>query len=730
EGRQQRKFSRKKIDLIKSLDLLIIDEISMVRADLLDAIDEVLQRLRGSKLAFGGVQLLMIGDLHQLPPVVKQEDWNMLRDHYQTAYFFGSLALQETRPITIKLTHIYRQSDDVFIELLNKVRKNQLDKEVLDTLNSRYIPNFKTPEEEAYIILTSHNKTADAINQEKLDEIDAPIRTYNAEVEGNFPESNYPTAENLELKKGAQVLFIKNDMSFEKRFYNGKIGQVVDMNSDTIFVRCPNESELIEVSTMEWTNVKYSLNQETKEVEEEVLGVFTQFPLKLAWAITIHKSQGLTFERAIIDAQAAFAHGQVYVALSRCKSFEGIVLRSPIAYSSVKTDIEVQHYSQRADQNAPDEKYLEQSKRTYQQKLIRDLFNFYSMKRGFENLERIFLEHENTLTTTALQQVTQLKNDFQDLIFNIAQKFEPRLEQYFKQKELPEENDALQARLQKAGGYFADKLQHAILPELKRISILSDNQAIQKRIFNGLEYLEKAIFIKKRCFLLCQTLFSTQDYIKIKTNADLDFASEKRKTAITAQMDQVPSDVKHPELYAQLLQWRQEEANSQGVSAYDILYTRILVDLVKALPTEKKTLKKVKGIGPAKVRQYGKDIIQIIEQYCEEKDIASNLLAISKKDTKKVSFELFLEGKSVEEIAAERNLVSSTIEGHLAHFVQLGELSITELIDDWKVEEVEDYFRKTESEALSEAKTFFGEKYSYGELRLLLAHWKAEKEKK
>lgn len=728
EGRQQRKFSRKKIDLIKSLDLLIIDEISMVRADLLDAIDEVLRRLRGSKLTFGGVQLLMIGDLHQLPPVVKQDDWNLLREHYKTAYFFGSLALQETRPITIKLTHIYRQSDDVFIELLNKVRKNQMTKEVLDTLNSRYIPNFKAPEDEAYIILTSHNKAADSINQEKLDELDVSIRTYKAEVEGNFPERNYPTAEALELKKGAQVLFIKNDMSYEKRFYNGKIGQVVDMNSDMVFVKCPDDPEVIEVSAMEWTNVKYSLNEATKEVEEEVLGTFRQFPLKLAWAITIHKSQGLTFERAIIDAQAAFAHGQVYVALSRCKSFEGIVLRSQIAYSSVKTDVEVKNYSEKADLNAPDENYLERSKRDYQQKLVRDLFNFYPLKKGFENLERIFLEHENTLTTAALQQVTQLKSDFQSLIFDIAQKFEPRLKQYFREKKLPEENDALQTRLQKAGVYFSEKLKNGILPGLQSIPILSDNQAIKKRLSNSLAYLEKGIFIKDKCFLLCQTHFSTQDYIKIKTNADLNFATAKAKSSVEKQMEQVPSDVKHPELYAQLLQWRQEIADDEGINTYEVMYTRVIIDLVKTLPVEKKTLKKVKGIGPATIRQYGRDLIRIIEDYCEEKGIQSNLLVTSKKDTKKLSLELFKEGKSIEEIAEERRLVRSTIEGHLAHFVKQGELSITELVEEWMIDEIEDYLNKTEHGTLSEAKAFFGDKYSYGDLRLVLAHWKVERD--
>ncbi|MEN0048963.1 MAG: helix-turn-helix domain-containing protein, partial [Bacteroidota bacterium] len=266
-----------------------------------------------------------------------------------------------------------------------------------------------------------------------------------------------------------------------------------------------------------------------------------------------------------------------------------------------------------------------------------------------------------------------------------------------------------------------------ILPELKRISILSDNQAIQKRIYNSLGYLEKAIFIKDKCFLLCQTHFSTQDYIKIKTNADLNFASEKAKSLVAKQMEQIPSDVKHPELYAQLLQWRQEIADEEGVNTHDVMYTRVILDLVKTLPTEKKTLKKVKGMGPATIRQYGRDLIQIIEDYCEEKGIQSNLLAVSKKDTKKASLDLFIEGKSIDEIADERRLVRSTIEGHLAHFVKQGELSITELVDEWMIDEIEDYFNKTEHGTLSEAKAFFGDKYSYGDLRLVLAHWKADR---
>ena len=346
---RKRKFRRKKINLIRNLDLLIIDEVSMVRADLLDSIDSVLRRFKNPMKPFGGVQLLMIGDLHQLPPVVKDEEWRLLNEYYDTPYFFGSLALKQTDPISVELKHIYRQSDSIFIDLLNRVRDNALDTEVLQKLNSRYIPKFKAPENEPYITLTSHNASANKINAEKLAEITGIVHKFKAEVTGDFPPHIYPTEEILEFKEGSQVLFIKNDPSPEKQFYNGKIGRITEIDGGVIYVKCPGDYQPIAVGKSEWTNVKYNLNEETKEVEEDEVGTFEQYPLKLAWAITIHKSQGLTFERAVIDAKAAFAHGQVYVALSRCKSFEGIVLRSKINYSSVKTDSVVRNYSENAE---------------------------------------------------------------------------------------------------------------------------------------------------------------------------------------------------------------------------------------------------------------------------------------------------------------------------------------------------------------------------------------------
>src|SRR5438093_2381756 len=310
----QLRFSRDKIQLLCTLDLLVIDEISMVRADLLDAVDDVLRRYREDSRAFGGVQLLMIGDLYQLPPVVKPEDWELLRPHYVTPYFFGSLALQRTDMVAIELKHIFRQSDRRFIDLLDKVRNNQIDAGVLEKLNSRYVPGFQPDVKDAYVTLTSHNASSCDLNAQRLGSLPERLRRFKAKIVGDFSETAYPTEETLEFKKGAQVMFVRNDLAPEKRYFNGKIGKITRFGADEIFVRCKGEREDIVVTPVEWQNIKYSINEETKEIKEDVLGTFTQYPLKLAWVITIHKSQGLTFDRLIIDARSAFGHGPGSVA--------------------------------------------------------------------------------------------------------------------------------------------------------------------------------------------------------------------------------------------------------------------------------------------------------------------------------------------------------------------------------------------------------------------------------
>jgi hypothetical protein len=732
EVNRQRKFSGKKIRLIRTVELLVIDEISMVRADLLDGVDEVLRRYKNPLQPFGGVQLLMIGDLHQLPPVVKGQEWDLLRTHYETPYFFSSQALQKTRPVVVELKHIYRQSDTTFIDLLNKVRDNEINQEILATLNSRYKPDVQVGEEDGYITLTTHNATAREINAKKLAELPGKTRIFHANITGDFPSHAYPTDEELELKTGAQVLFVRNDPSAEKRFFNGKIGKITRIEKDKIYVRCPGDEEEITVEPLEWENVKYSLDEQSKEVSEEVAGTFTQYPLKLAWAITIHKSQGLTFERVILDAQAAFAHGQVYVALSRCKSFEGIVLRSRINPSSVKTDLTVKKYSEAAEKNAPGPAELEQAKRTFQQSLIFELFGFQVLKKYFERMNRVLLEHERKMVPGSLKPFRALADKAKLEIFPVADKFRRQLRHLFREGGLPEENEVVQSRIRKGSAWFAEKMETVLKPAAKNIHIVTDNRKVRQTATEALENIQKEIFIKQACFVAAGPGFSTQGYQRAKAKAELDFKSLRYTFEPPAGATAVPDDAPHPELYAQILAWRAAVADEQGMKPYSVIPAKSLIELVRDLPVSKAGLKKITGIGKGRIKRFGADLIDLIEKYCEANDIESpSQLKLEKNkqpkpDTKSLSYALYLSGKSVKEIAKERSLVPSTIEGHLAHYIGRGELSVFELIEKPEVEKIEAFLEAHPEAPLSEVKTHFKDAYSYGEIKMVLAHREAE----
>lgn len=356
------KFGKEKINIIRSMDLLVIDEISMVRADQLDAIDAVLRRYRDRSKPFGGVQLLMIGDLQQLAPVVKEEDWSLLSSYYDTAFFFGSHSLKETEYITIELKKVYRQSDTEFVGLLNKIREKEADDAVLEELNKRYLPGFRPREEEGYIRLTTHNYQAQQYNDRQLLSLSGRAFSFQAKVEGTFPESAYPADEMLTVKEGAQIMFIKNDSSGEHRYYNGMIGLVTAVSKDGIRVKGNGESQDFLLETEEWTNSKYSLNPQTKEITEEVEGTFRQYPIRLAWAITIHKSQGLTFSRVVVDfTGGVFAGGQAYVALSRCTSLDGIQLKKQITRGDIFVRPEIVSFAQRFNNRPAIEKALKQA---------------------------------------------------------------------------------------------------------------------------------------------------------------------------------------------------------------------------------------------------------------------------------------------------------------------------------------------------------------------------------
>lgn len=345
-------FRKEKINILRSMDLLVIDEVSMVRADVLDAISDILRRYRDGSKPFGGVQLLLIGDLQQLAPVAKEDEWNVLKDYYPSTFFFESKALAESSYFCIELTHVYRQNDTHFIQLLNNIRENRFDDATLAQLNQRYIPNFRPAHNSDYITLTTHNYQAQQINSRNLAELPDEPYTFTATIENDFPEYSYPTDEQLTLKRGAQVMFVKNDSSSEKRYYNGKIGKIVFINADKITVADETGQE-IDVEKETWSNLKYTIDPETQEIVESVSGTFSQYPLKTAWAITIHKSQGLTFDHAIIDVSAAFSHGQAYVALSRCKTLEGVVLNSPITRNAMISDSRINAFISASEKHYP-----------------------------------------------------------------------------------------------------------------------------------------------------------------------------------------------------------------------------------------------------------------------------------------------------------------------------------------------------------------------------------------
>ncbi|MEY3053307.1 MAG: hypothetical protein RLY31_3092 [Bacteroidota bacterium] len=732
----KRRFNSSKINLIRSLDLLVIDEISMVRADLLDGIDEVMRRYRDRHQPFGGVQLLLIGDLHQLSPVVKPDEWELLRSVYESPYFFSSKALQLAQPLFIELTHIYRQSDEEFIRLLNRVRDNQVDDRVLASLNSRYRPDFEPSAEDGFVTLTALNATAQRTNQQQLDRLSSASHIFLAQIEKEFPPHAHPTDIQLELKEGAQVMFIKNDGSADKRYYNGKIGRVTKIQQKKVFVLCQGETEPIEVQPDVWRNIRYKLNETTREVTEEELGTFTQYPLKLAWAITIHKSQGLTFDKVIIDAQASFAHGQVYVALSRCKSFDGIVLRSKIQLGSIRMDGTVSSFTTAAAQSGPDRDTLDSARKDHQQTLIRELFDMRDLRRYFEQSFRILQEHHRSLDGDPLHALREAMDLSRNRIFTVVDKFHAQLSFYFSLPEMPAEQQDLQDRIRKASAYFLDKLDGEILPAFRKVVVLSDNKAVLKTVLSVIERLDRELKMKHALFQACQEGFQSETYQRTRTDTAVEISeSGKRKPAASSFEAAGLAQVAHPDLYTRLLQWRQERATDMGIKPYEVLPVKAVGEIVQYLPGNILALKKIRGFGDVKIQRYGPDVIELVAAYCQEKGIPTDKVAVRatppvRPDTRKLTLKMFREGNSAESIAQSRGLSPATILGHLAHFVSSGELDVRLLLAEDAVEEIGTAIRQVESDSegplkASPVRELLGQKYAYGDIRLVMAHFES-----
>jgi len=727
---RSQRFSREKINIMRSLDLLVIDEISMVRADLLDAIDEVLRRFKDRYKPFGGVQLLMIGDLQQLAPVAKDNEWDLLRPYYDTIFFFGSRALQKTDFTTIELKHIYRQSDDVFISLLNKVRDNKIDKQSLDDLNKRYIPGFNPRNDEGYITLTTHNYQSQAINEAKLKQIKGHPYHFTASVEGEFPEYSYPTDFELVLKVGAQVMFVKNDISREKLYYNGKIGKITNIDNDIIFVKCEGDYDAIPVDMVAWENNKYTIDEETKEIAEVFVGKFTQYPLKLAWAITIHKSQGLTFEKAIIDANAAFAHGQVYVALSRCKTFEGMVLSSSISQASIKSDTSVKGFSAEAELNQPGEKELLSSKIAYQQTLLSELLDFSIIQRRLGYCQKLIKENSNILLPAFAETFTTMSDKLHADLIGIANKFNPQIGQLLIGQPMIEGNDALQERIKKASTYFAEKTEDQICKILQNTEIETDNKEVRKSLKESMENLYQEAFIKTACFKECMSGFSVKNYLSAKAKAGIEKIQLKKELKIPV-FNSSPAG-SNAGLLQQIKAWRNAQADEENLPIYMVLPQKTLYELVEKLPVTLKELKTINGFGKKKVVKYGAELVGIIREYLQishldkletelpEEEHVRNPKP-EKGQTQRLSFELFKQGKTIGEIAAERSLTVSTIGGHLARFVASGDLDMRKLITQEKLELITSYLKKADTSSLSEALAALGNQVTYWEMRMVLS---------
>ena len=636
QGSNVFKFTRAKIKLIKSLDLLVIDEVSMLRADQLDAIDAILRRFRDRRKPFGGVQLLLIGDIQQLSPVIKDDEWQILKPHYDTIYFFSSHALQEVGLVKIELTRIYRQKDEKFISLLNKVRNNELDKAGFDAINSRYLPAFVPPKDEGYITLTTHNSNAQLINLQHLDDLPGETKVFKAEIKGDFPPYSYPTEEKLELKVGAQVMFVKNDPSREKRYYNGKIGTITAMTGDRIKVKCPGEYIEIDVEKETWENIKYTLNEETKLVEEKIEGTFKQIPLRLAWAITIHKSQGLTFDKAIIDAGSSFAAGQVYVALSRLRSLDGLVLHSRIPPHSIRTDRQVVDFSNRAPAEEEVSALLEVSQRNY---LGHILLSGFKWDRLVENSQRALtdLEGRNIADQTSAYQFLQALALACRAQQEVADKFRNQLIGL-----LGGEGEIdymrIHERTQKAVAWF--------LPR------------IDEELIASLEAHIHAWAIKKR----------TKKYVDDLNALYVDF---KRKREQVSQCLVIA------------------EALAKGDALQEVMSK---AQQMNSISIEPKDL-------PGKATGKTKPV---------------------KGETKRLSFELFQAGKSIDDIARERNLTYSTVLGHLIEFIGRG-VQASQLMDADKLTRIGEVIQQNPGKPSSVLKAMLGPEVDYSEIRIAQA---------
>ncbi len=738
------RMNNEKKKVLQELELLIIDEISMVRCDTMDAVDTVLRHIRNRHLElFGGVQVLFIGDMFQLPPVIKEQEWSFLSEYYNSPYFFDSQVIQQERPLYIEFNKIYRQSEERFIRLLNQVRNNGLDEDGMQILESRFQPAFRRKPEDGYIILTTHNETARLINFEKLQALDEKLFSFKADVEDEFPTTAFPADELLQLKIRAQVMFIKNDIDKSKRYFNGKIGTVTKLEEDRVFVQCQDGSGEIEVKKDKWENIRYSLDKTTRKLEEKTLGSFSQYPLRLAWAITIHKSQGLTFEKAIIDAGKSFAAGQVYVALSRCTNLEGMILQSRINTSSMQTDPRIVQFSKNSSSPERLKEELVESGKNYQQKTLLSLFDFGKVIVACKELSDFINEHEvsfNPVTLSWLQNIREQLSRQQET----AGKFQSQLHQLFLANDL----ERLRERIKAAATHFSKEIS-GIMQSIQQSPAVTDSRIHAKEYNDQVKEMLVQLAFIKHLLEGCEGGLDMETYFRRKRSFIAPALSVNAYAGAAAkQITEVP----HPYLHQLLRKQRDAICERRDIPLYLVAGSQTLNEMATYLPQTLEELSLISGFGPVRIKSYGQQFLDIILTYSIEKGLSSLIfdkipkrvrkpvrtgtngekketsppalgerIGQVKTDTKEASYNLYKQGKPVAEIAKERNLSIQTIEGHLAFYVRHGDIDIHELVTREKLLLIEPAIKDFNGGAITPVKEKLESDISYGEIRLVIA---------
>ena len=655
--RRHFKMSAIKRKVIQNMELLIIDEVSMLRSDLMDAIDFMLQSVRKKRIAFGGVQVLFIGDLLQLPPVIREEEWRTLRQYYKGKFFFHSHVIQQNPPLYIELSKIFRQSDETFIDLLNNLRNNKITNENIVFLNKYVQPNFDLKANNGYITLTTHNTKADAINSQSINDLKGNSFNYKAFITGDFPDKIYPLEETLELKIGAQIMFIKNDLSFEKNYFNGKMGIVKSISKEEIWVHFPEENKTIEVEKYEWQNIRYYVNENTKEIEEEVLGTFVHYPIKLAWAITVHKSQGLTFDKAALDVSQVFVPGQAYVALSRLRSLDGLILLSPLQMNGISNDDDVMDYASNKASTEKLENELKNETKNFIHNYLTNSFNWIELAQEWRNHKFSYLDSDKSIKSKHSNWANQQLEKCESLL-DPAVKFISQLNKLFSTEVT--DYHFINDRIQSAYIYFFDKLdqlEYEILykiEEVKRIKLV-------KQFYDELVVLEdlqtKAVMQLMKAKLLMETIMA-------------------RKTI------------------------SKESLNSSEIKNYKInKIERVIEDF----------------------KRNNRNLIEDQEDLSYYEPKKSKSEKTPKKATTQITYELWIEKNSIEEIANLRKLTVGTILGHFTKLIQDKAVSINDIMPEDKIDILKKAFYGYKEESLAPLKEQVGDAFSWEELRMFKA---------